>query len=233
MKKFSIAVLAIVAICLSACGGEATKTASVKPKLPTPTATATVDPSTVVDSSTIDTDGDGVYDLYDPEPNNSAVSSYDDDAPTEDDAAPKQTVKGLNEWGSDDHMKVKITSMEKVNSIPAANEYSESVVDKPGSSLVAVHMEVKNNGDDEIDPLCGGGHGFVLLDQKDRNFDPLDKEIEINDNVCSDGIQPGFKSSYVMAFRLPAGAKIGGLVVWNDDAEGDFSGEQSELLFTP
>jgi hypothetical protein len=238
MKKLSIAALvAIIAICLSACGSEPTKTASVKPKpVTTATATATPDP---LDPSTTDTDGDGVFDQFDVDPADPdvTVAEDDDSAPTEDedapteDAAGNQTVKSIGQWGEDDDMKVKVVSMEKVNYIPAVNEYSDPVNDKSGSSLVAVKVEVKNNGNNDIDPLCGGGNGFVLLDQDDRNFDPLDSLLDINDNVCGDGIQPGFKSTYTIAYRLPAGSKIGGLVVWNSDAD-DYDGEESELLFT-
>lgn len=217
MKRITILAIAILAIVVTACGGEPTKTASVKPKpaaTVAPTTTATPD-YTQTDDSTLDDD---------------SAPTEDEDAPTEDDAG-NQTVKSIGQWGEDDDMKVKVLSMEKVDSIPPADDWSKPVNDKSGSSLIAVKIEVKNNGDNDIDPLCGGGNGFVLLDQNDRNFDALDNLLDINDNVCGDGIQPGFKSSYTLAYRLPAGSKIGGLVVWNSDAD-DYDGEESELLFT-
>jgi hypothetical protein len=178
------------------------------------------------------------------EPDNSATAEAtpgqsEDSAPTEDDTAagdgesgPKQTFHNLNEWGQDDSMRVKVTSIEKVQSIPPADEFSDAVVDKPSSSLIAVKLTIQNAGQTAIDPLCGGAGGFVLLDANDRNFNPLDKSLDINSNVCDDGIQPGFKSSYTLAFRLPSGSQVGGLVVWNDDAEDDFDGQKTELVFT-
>jgi hypothetical protein len=163
----------------------------------------------------------------------------DDLAPTEDEAdlieeetGPEQTYKGLNRWGQDDGMRVKVTSVQKVDSIPAVDEYSEPVLDRKSSSLIQVKLTVKNGTKSAIDPLCGGGNGFVLLDQDDRNFEPLDSLLDINNNVCGDGIQPGFKSSYTLAYRLPAGSKASALVVWNDDAEDDFSGDISQLVIT-
>ena len=75
---------------------------------------------------------------------------------------------------------------------------------------------------------------FVLLDQAERNFLPLDNPIlDINSNVCDEGISPGFKSSYRLAYRIPNGSKISGMVVWNADDEDDYDGEISELLFLP
>jgi hypothetical protein len=40
-------------------------------------------------------------------------------------------------------------------------------------------------------------------------------------------------SSYTLAYRLPSGSQIGGLVVWNGDAEDDFDGQKTEIVFTP
>jgi hypothetical protein len=185
-----------------------------------------------------DSDGDGISDGTDSDPYaandaDAAPTEDEDSAPTEDAGGPKQTFHGLNEWGQDDGMRVKVTSIEKVQSIPAASEFSDGVVDKAGSSLLAVKLTIQNAGDKAIDPLCGGAHGFVLLDENDRNFDALDKTLDINDNVCGDGIQPGFKSSYTLAYRLPSGSQIGGLVVWNGDAEDDFDGQKTEIVFTP
>ena len=180
----------------------------------------------------LDSDDDGISDTQDSTP-----YGEDDAAPTEDEAdfveeeaGPKQTYKELNRWGQDDGMRVKVTSVQKVGSIPAIDEYSDPVLDKKSSTLIAVKLTVKNGTKSAIDPLCGGGNGFVLLDQDDRNFQPLDSILDINDNVCDDGIQPGFKSSYTLAFRLPAGSKASALVVWNDDAEDDFSGDISQLV---
>jgi hypothetical protein len=189
-------------------------------------------------NASTDSDGDGISDDADSDPYaandaDQAPTEDEDTAPTEDASVPKQTFHGLNEWGQDDGMRVKVTSVEKVQSIPPADEFSDGVVDKSGSSLIGIKLTIQNAGSKAIDPLCGGANGFVLLDENDRNFDALNKTLDINDNVCDDGIQPGFKSSYTLAYRLPSGSQIGGLVVWNSDAEDDFDGQKTELVFTP
>jgi hypothetical protein len=185
------------------------------------------------DADPADTEDDGAATADAANAADAAPTEDEDSAPTEDAGGPKQTFHGLNEWGQDDGMRVKVTSIEKVQSIPAASEFSDGVVDKAGSSLLAVKLTIQNAGDKAIDPLCGGAHGFVLLDENDRNFDALDKTLDINDNVSGDGIQPAFKSSYTLAYRLPSGSQIGGLVVWNGDAEDDFDGQKTEIVFTP
>jgi hypothetical protein len=181
-----------------------------------------------------DSDDDGIADAQDATPygEDDAAPSEDDGDFVEEETGPKQTYKQLNRWGQDDGMRVKVTSVQKVDSIPAIDEYSEPVLDKKSSSLIAVKLTVKNGTKSAIDPLCGGGHGFVLLDQDDRNFEPLDSILDINNNVCGDGIQPGFKSSYTLAYRLPAGSKASALVMWNDDDEDDFGGDISQLVVT-
>ena len=233
-KYLLMALVAMLAMSVAACG-EAAKIN----KPPKPAATATTTTDTTADPA--DTDGDGIADDADSDPY-SPNNSSDDNAPTEDDSAPsededtpKQTQHGLNEWGQDDGMRVKVLSMTKVSYIPPAPPawLHDGVKDKAGSSLISVRVEVKNAGKQAIDPLCGGGSGFVLLDQADRNFNALDKLLDINDNVCGDGIQPGFKSTYTIAYRLPAGSQIGGLVVWNDDADDDYDGTRTQLAFTP
>jgi hypothetical protein len=231
MKKITLIIMALVAmLAVSACG-EATKKDSTKPK---PAATASKPTDTDGDGTPDDADADPYSAVEEPTPTEDDLAPTEDESvPTEDMSGPKQTVHGMNDWGQDDGMRVKVLSMQKVNSIPPAPPawLNDGIADKPGSSLVAVRLEVKNVGDNDIDPLCGGGSGFVLLDQNDRNFDPLDKLLDINDNVCDDGIQPGFKSTYTIAYRLPAGATIGSLVVWNSDADDDYDGQKSELLF--
>jgi putative hemolysin len=235
MKKITLIIMALVAmLAVSACGevkqDQTKKPTASKPRDMVAEQKAYCKENGWIYEEPITAGGAGSCKSAPSEPADSAPTE-DDTVPTEDTDQSKQTVHNTNEWGQDDGMRVKVLSMQKVDSIPAADEFSSSVSDKAGSSLIAVRMEVQNAGKKAIDPLCGGGSGFVLLDQNDRNFDPLDKLLDINDNVCGDGIQPGFKSTYVMAFRLPAGSHIGGLVVWNSDASDDYDGGKTELLF--
>jgi hypothetical protein len=209
-----VALMLIAATALLSGCGDAVKEAGVKPA-----AAATVTP---------DTDNAEDY------PAETNEDTYDEEDYVEEDTGPKQTAHSLNEWGKDEGMKVKVTSMEAVDSIPPAPPtwLNDGINDKSGSTLIAVHLEIANDTRKAIDPLCAVS-SFVLLDQKDRNFDPIDNVIDTNKNVCDDGIQPGFKASYVLGYRLPPSSEIGGLVVWNGDSDSDYDGEKSELVFTP
>jgi hypothetical protein len=67
--------------------------------------------------------------------------------------------------------------------------------------------------------------GAVLLDERDRTFETLDDQLWIPGNdICGEGVQPGFKATQHLAFQMPKDAQIGGLALWNDDADNDILG---------
>jgi hypothetical protein len=197
------------------------------------------DPQSIADESQADSDGDGVIDTDDVSPDDSTVSVPDDLPPVEDSspdtpeppaADPAQTTVGLNEGARDDGLGFKVLSIEEVDSVPPYDEFANAVYPPPGGKLYKATLQVKNFGQTPADPLCGDG-GAVLLDINDRNYHPVDA-IDTNENVCLDGIAPGFNEQYVLAFKVPRRFQLGGLVLWNSDSE-DYSGEESNVAVLP
>jgi hypothetical protein len=75
-------------------------------------------------------------------------------------------------------------------------------------------------------------HSAILLDQNARNFDPIDDQIDIANNGPCDDVQPGFKQTVTLAFQMPKDSNTTELVLWNDAAEDDFDGSQSDVRVT-
>lgn len=130
------------------------------------------------------------------------------------------TERKIGGTGSDEGLAFRVTRLAVVSSIPQT-EYSDPLTVTPvaGAKLVTADVTVTNNGDTSVDPFCGGT-GAVLLDEADRNFDPLSQvQISIPGNtICGDGIQPGFKARYTLAFQIPKSATVGALVLWNSNS---------------
>jgi hypothetical protein len=203
-----------------------------------PTTTATAP-----DGEERDTDGDGTPDSQDPEPFASGVGDGDDvdDAPTSGDQdefeedAPRQRAISVGEAAVDDDITFKVTSISSVDSIPGS-EFSEGpLTPRSGAKLVRVDLTYRNNTQTPVDLLCGGASGFVLLDEDDRNYEPVDDLLDLagNDEVCSENVQPGFRSQVVLAFQVPRGRRVGGLVMWNSEAEDDYNGQATQVLVLP
>jgi len=198
------------------------------------------------DRATRDSDGDGTLDTFDFAPDDADVQRAEDveeteldDAPAEDDPfaepEPEQRPVSVGEAGVDDDVTFKVNAMERVDSI-AGGEFSDGpITPREGAQLIRVDLTYKNNMQAPIDLLCGGGQGFVLLDEDDRNYEPVNDLTDIAENgeVCLEEVQPGFKSDVVLAFQMPRRAEIGGLVVWNPEAEDDYDGTASQLIFLP
>jgi len=238
LKWVGIALAAIALIGVGAAlGGGGADEKGAAAKAGTAKAEATPVPTPEVE----DTDGDGVADAEDADPYSPTITTGDEfeDAPGDEytdeelDPEPIQKPIAIGQTGRDDGVAFKVTSMREVQSIPTGEFSDGPVTAKRNARLIQVDLTYKNNMDVPIDLLCGGGHGFILLDENDRNFQPMDVLLDINDNVCGEDVQPGFKTSVTLAFRMPRGAKIGGLVIWNGEAEDDFSGEVSQLIVLP
>ena len=146
---------------------------------------------------------------------------------------PRQATKRVGQSGRDDGLIFKVEGLEEVQSI-SRGQFSEGPITPPeGAKLIKATVTVRNDGKTAADPFCGGS-GAVLLDEKDRNFRTLENQIEIEGNeVCDGGVEPGFKTTYTLAFKMPPAAEIGGLVVWNTEAQDDPGGSQTQLLFVP
>jgi hypothetical protein len=189
-----------------------------------------------------DTDGDGIPDASDSDPYSAADSSSDastdefDNAPSEDDDSylddteeeTTHTSVSVGEAGVDDDVTFKVLSLEAVSSIQT-DEFSDGpITPKAGAKLVKAVVIWKNNMNKSASIFCGGGSA-LLLDQNGRNFDPIDNQIDIAGNGLCDDVQPGFKQTVTLAFQMPKDSNTTELVLWNDDAEDDFDGEQSDV----
>jgi hypothetical protein len=184
--------------------------------------------------STTDSDGDGIPDADDEEPFSNPADEEPVPEEPEEPAGPKQKFKALGESANDDGLKFTLESLEEVQSLPVT-EFSDPVVARPRVRLIAARLTIKNNGQVPVDPFCGGASGVVLLDERDRNYEAEDNVLDIagNDSVCNDGVAPGFKDTVTLAFEIPRKAEIGGLVVWNSEAEDDSDGQRDQIVFTP
>jgi len=188
-----------------------------------------------------DGDGDGIPGEADDQPG--AVPPADDeldDAPgtgadefpedTED--GPQQRYVNIDEAAVDDDVTFKVTSLSAVSSIPGT-EFSEGpLTARRGAKLIRADLTYKNNTQTPLDLMCGGASGVVLLDDEDRNYDPVEDLLELqgNEEVCGEEVQPGFKTNVVLAFQVPKGRKVAGLVLWNTEAEDDYDGDQSQVV---
>jgi hypothetical protein len=143
-----------------------------------------------------------------------------------------QTIRQVGGTGIDGGLAFRVTSIREVASVPQ-DEFTEPNPARPvaGAKFVTATVTVINNGQTGAGPFCGGGDA-VLIDDRDRNFEPVgDVQISIpGNNICGDDIQPGFKDTYTLVFQVPKAAKIVGVAVWNSDDEDDFSGD-SYVLF--
>jgi hypothetical protein len=173
-----------------------------------------------------DTDGDGLPDDSDPDPYSPASEEETEEPET------AQKALAIGQGGRDDGLGFKVLSLERVDSIPAADEFSESVYPPPGGKLHRAVLEVTNFGDVAADPFCGGGSA-VLLDVDDRNYE---YESPIggggNDWICDTGVAPGFNAQATLGFKVPPSFRMGGLVLWDGESS-DIDGAESNLVVVP
>jgi hypothetical protein len=173
-----------------------------------------------------DTDDDGLPDDSDPDP----YSPANTEEPAEPETA--QKTVSIGQGARDEGLGFKVLSLEQVESIPAADEFSESIYPPPGGKLYQAVVQVKNLGDVPADPFCGSGSA-VLLDINDRNYeyeDPLGASG--NDWICDRGIAPGFNAQATLGFKVPRSFRLGGLILWDGDST-DFDGSESNVAVVP
>jgi hypothetical protein len=225
-----------VALAVSLSGGAA------KPK---PQRAAATQPAQTAPVNTEDTDGDGIPDANDSDPY-AAADTADDSSTDEFDNAPDETddsflddadeetahtAVSVGEPATDDDVTFKVLSLEPVSSLPT-DEFSDGpITPKKGAKLVKAVVTWKNNTSKSESIFCGGGSA-ILLDQNARNFDPIDDQIDIANNGLCDDVQPGFKQTVTLAFQMPKDSNTTELVLWNDAAEDDFDGSQSDVRVT-
>jgi hypothetical protein len=179
-----------------------------------------------VRASKEDTDGDGVYDIYDEDPNDASVPG---NAAAEEEAGTESTRVRVGKRATDDGLSFKVVSFEQVTSIPATDEFSQSVSPKQGADLYKAVVEVGNVGKTSNDTFCGGG-GVVLIDTDDRNFQPID--ITTTNSVdsvwCAGGVAPGFTESVTLGFHVPKKSTPGELAFWDGESD-DYNGDEHDV----
>lgn len=148
---------------------------------------------------------------------------------TEADSSTGITDRTVGQQGTDGSLSFKVESIQPVDSIP--QEFGDPIVPGAGAKLIAVKVTYRNDGRTKADPFCGG-QGIVLIDNQDRNFE-FDSfaAISIPGNQICEGAQPGFRSTETVPFRIPAGAKVAAVGVWDSADENDYDGDKTWVRF--
>jgi hypothetical protein len=235
-------IAAVAALLLLAGGAVALAVTAGGDDDPKPVASTSAGTTNEATADVEDTDDDGIPDDEDPDPYSAADPEEDsgfEDGPTQNDetfedeeteAQPEQSTVSIGKPAVDDDVTFKVTNISAVESIPV-DEYSEPIVRKPETKMVRVDLTWKNNMQVPADLFCGGASNAILLDADQRNFQAMDNMLDIAGNeICGEDVQPGFKQQVTLAYQVPKGTPIAGLVIWNPEAEGDSSGEVSNIF---
>jgi len=87
-----------------------------------------------------------------------------------------------------------------------------------------VEVTWRNETSDYRDVFCG--NSAALLDVDDRNYEPEEDGVYIEDNpTCGVGIGLGEERTETLAFEVPKGRKVAGIALWNGSDREDFLGE--------
>jgi hypothetical protein len=90
-----------------------------------------------------------------------------------------------------------------------------------GATYVLVETHIINDGRTSLDLTCSLPMQTALVDDRDRNFDPIDSLYKIKGNPeCNDQLQPGFETDMTWVYRLPSGANV---LAWGYRDTTDFS----------
>jgi hypothetical protein len=77
---------------------------------------------------------------------------------------------------------------------------------------VAIETHIINDGQSSLDLTCSWPIDAKLLDDRDRNFDPIDELYKFKGNPeCNKQLQPDFEDAMTYVNLVPADAKI---VTW-------------------
>jgi hypothetical protein len=91
----------------------------------------------------------------------------------------------------------------------------------PGANFVIVTTQVVNNAKQSMDLTCSLPIRTVLIDDQNRNFDPIDSLYKVKGNPeCNDALQPGFAEDMTWVYRIPTGTHVLG---WAFEDITDFS----------
>lgn len=91
----------------------------------------------------------------------------------------------------------------------------------PGAKFVIVKTRVVNNAKKSMDLTCSLPISTVLIDDQNRNFDPIEGLYKVKDNPeCNASLQPGFAEDMTWVYRVPTGTHVLG---WAFEDTIDFS----------
>lgn len=136
---------------------------------------------------------------------------------------PGVTVRQIGETGIDDGVAYRVLSVKDVASLPV-DEFSDPVTAVRGAKLVRADLVVKNNMKVPLESAFCGSQNAVLVDQKDREYNIHEDNLNIaNNNECEE-IAPGFQTHVILAFQVPVDSSVDHLSVWNSSSD-DYSGE--------
>ena len=80
-----------------------------------------------------------------------------------------------------------------------------------GAKFVVVQTHVVNNAKKSLDLTCSLPVSTKLVDDKERQFDPIGDLYKIKGNPeCNDQLQPGFESDMTLIYRVPTTANVVG-----------------------
>jgi hypothetical protein len=154
-----------------------------------------------------------------------ATETASSDAEEEDDSSGvTEVAKGA--VGKDGDLAFRVLDVRPIRSF---STYFDTYRPKSGAVFFQVQAQVANNGTAAADPFCGG-NGVLLVDVKDREYEPQRDAIGIDGNVtCGDGIRPGFRNTEKLVFELPAGSVPAAVELWNRDDGKDYFGEATRV----
>jgi hypothetical protein len=160
------------------------------------------------------------------------LDSIDDTTTAE--PVPQDTEVSVGDSADDDGITFRVRAINTApDGLPKVD--GGTVRARRGEQLIVVTLSFENGTNKPIDLGCSifaGSDGIRLLDTSDREFTPDDSGFEIagNEDACGDGIQPGLRGKALVPFRIPVDAELGGVRVWNPDADTPSDGGTS-LVF--
>jgi hypothetical protein len=81
----------------------------------------------------------------------------------------------------------------------------------PGAKYVIIKTHIVNNAKTSLDLTCGYPIKTVLVDEQQRNFDPIQDLYKVEGNPeCNSQLQPGFDSDMTYPYRVPESTHVRG-----------------------
>jgi hypothetical protein len=141
----------------------------------------------------------------------------------------------VGETGEDAGLKFKLTEVDEVDSLPVKDDYfgaPSSLSPKHGGKLIAAAFAFTNDGTKSVDIWCAFDLGARLIDNQNRQYDPVDDLYLVQGNTdCNEQIQPGFKTTETVVFEVPKSSGPVEIEFWNPNDGQDYFGEATAVTF--